>query len=420
MAGVAAIRQDVPDYDLMYVASVPVAFVPARATVMFERAAEDALGVESASNLRMAAARDAARELVVGAAERIGVTDGTRRVQLARSLFSAFGEGRLSFELAGDSRRGVGQSLLHATWGPETPGFQPADHAICDAYAAGWIAAAIEIVAGRRPNTVGARESSSEAFGAERSEFELIRGDGVEPRTAPAREMMDAAYGPVHPHPSDARIASIASRLRDAIDGARVSEEGGMTLFGVPVSVRPVTYMARVAWQTADAVGAAAPAVLSTWNALQYEIGVRWVVDAFGAMMRDPSWSETAGGRPSDPETVVFQICALARATGLGRWSVTDHQPDRSLVIEVPGQHEASLRRGWFGPAAEPSDHVLRGMVAGTMMLASSTELGRRSFLVDGVAAALPTERGRWVSSQQSCLACGDESTRVVVRRADA
>ena len=125
MAGVAAIRHDVPDYDLMYVASVPVAFVPARVSVMLERAAEDALGVESASNLRMAAARDAARELVVGAAERIGVSDGTRRVQLARSLFSAFGEGRLSFELAGDSRRGIGQSLLHASWGPLTPGFQP-------------------------------------------------------------------------------------------------------------------------------------------------------------------------------------------------------------------------------------------------------------------------------------------------------
>lgn len=409
------------EHGLNFVADIPTVFHCHHFNLFWDQTIDDALGSEVGAAIRTAAAREAFYDLLSGLVERAGATHPGDRLALARTVFSAMGQGDLTFELDQRGGTSIGEYLHYGYSWNEKYGQKVNRRQPADAVAAGFTAAACELAHGLTRESVRVQEVECVAKRDRRCRFSAEVHE-PSPLAAPmGRAQVEAAVGPLMDGLLEDRIAPIVSGLREFTSGVLGDDRGLIQAFGLFVSQHPSTYYNRSAYDAYRHVQRTAPQSTPVMRALLREAGHVCGFNTFGGIMLSPEWEALVGQPSGDPDETLAGALAIARALGFGRWTAQEFEPGRRLVIHTPSGYESSYYITREGRATTPMCFLLQGACLATMQLIERVPWRDRPALTEEFYADLFRRGLPWAVEETQCIARGDDRCEVVVtRRAQA
>lgn len=332
-------------------------------TLAVERIVADVLGLEGTERRKVVLARSLARRVVTEAANERSVAPGGARFQLTARLFSLLGEGRFSLDTENDKRIGVADALLSSSGAALEESIR-GDGRI-DGYAAGWLAAGLEMALSRSEGVVTARERRTKGMPRY---FDFGRDDAPRPE-APATLTEFAERVPeVQDTGTNAQLVECA-RAMYATCG--VDQTGLRHVVGQLVCSRPASYYTQL---ISDAAGAldGSPEMLAIFRALLVEAAAQATLRLLVASSLSDEWELHAGGRPQNEWELASSVCAFARAAGWGRVAPLECSADRVVLVATPLVDDTLLMHG----DRHDTRHLLEGIGRGLLRAAQAALIG--------------------------------------------
>lgn len=407
-----------PEHDLMALAGAPTVYHCHHFNLFLDQTVDDALGPKAGFELRFAAARDAAHDLLAELVAREGAVTPVERLDVAAKTFAAMGHGKLSF--AADATGGaVHGDYLHYGFGwREKYGHAVRRRTPADGFGAGFAAAAVEVAYELPRESMLATERECIATRAPRCELDLTPGTPAQPRNpvraGGVRENVRPSFGGQR----ESAIAGIAKGLRDFVGGVSGDERGIVQAFGVFVTMHLTGYYNRISFDTLHTIEQRAPKSVGVLEDLLRESGHVCVFNTFGGILRSPEWEGMVGPLSGDPAQIVEGSLAIGRALGFGHWTLEELEPGKRLVLRTPSSYESAYYLIRHGKATRASEYFFQGAALAIAELAHHVDWKARQPMTPELYHSLfRAGAAHWKAEQTRCIACGHELSEVEVTR---
>ncbi|HZO15870.1 MAG TPA: hypothetical protein VFB62_21500, partial [Polyangiaceae bacterium] len=168
----------VPERDLYFLANASAVRQSHHFNLQFDQTIDDALGVDRGTAIRTRAAHEASyrllRALVVAAPSSLP----RARLDQAARIFSDMGHGKLSLDVSAQGGWATASALHYGIGWKRKYGRKLTRRYPADGFAAGYIAAAVEVAYDLAPGDLSCHQIGCLAMGADRAEFMVRRTGG--------------------------------------------------------------------------------------------------------------------------------------------------------------------------------------------------------------------------------------------------
>jgi hypothetical protein len=413
MNALSSIRTRFPAWGTIVLSDAPAVIFPDTINLLHERLASDVWGEAGGRRVCIETGCDATRGVLDSTFESAAV-DRARRLALARMVFTACGEGRFGIDTDGQRRFAWGTALINSTAALREAGAVELDG---DGFAAGFIAASVEAGLDRPPGSLIAREFRCVTRGDARCELEFVVRTHGESRVPLTHQLSVEGLDSTRQGDGEAEIADLARQVAAYLDAQPVDADGCVTIFGVRVSLRPAAWYGLLSARASDAIAAEAGLAIERLHELQRAIARRWVEDLLLPALASDEFELFAGGIPSTGRDAVVQACALARASGMGRWGIAAWQSGRELRLSTPWTPEAACLRA--SPQRSTSGTAfIEGAASALLALGTAIDQGLDPLDVVAARAAMRSGQRRAHHVTHTSIATGGSSCEVAATQA--
>lgn len=406
-----------PAQALAFFAEVPTLYHCHHFNLFLDQTIDDALGPVRGEAVRRDAAHESAYQLLCAVVQATGASTAVERASLAEAVFSWMGHGVLRVDAEQGTAHG---SFLHygfswrEKYGRDIKRRRPAD-----GFAAGYVAAAIEVVRDVPLWSLDAREEACVSMRSERCEFRAH--PRLEPPESALPHVDQAATSRLSKPPQvgqdDPTIEAIEADLLTLLDDVQADRRGLVQAFGVFITQHLAGYYNRVSYTAVELLRRANPPLVPILESLLRESGQVCAFHTFGGILLSPEWEAMVGAPTGDVHTHVVGCMAIARALGFGRWTLQDLDPARRLVVRTAETYETPYHLLRHGQASAPSSYFLQGAGLAFMELAHRVAWTEQPQLDDTLYRRLFTAGAQWRVEQTADTAMGDDYCEVVVTR---
>ena len=409
------LRSVLPGQDMTFLAGVPYVYHCHHYNLFHDQTIDDALGEEHGAQVRFAAARAAAGELLSALSEATGADTPAERIALASSVLPWMGQGRLEIAATATGGEAKGSFLHYAFTWREKYGTRVKRDEPADAFAGGFAAAAVENAFRLPPGSIDAAEHQCLALRDGGCQFHLRPGTPTAALVRIDQAAVAAHIGPTLAGIEEAKIAAIADGLRGFVRGVAGDERGVIAAFGVFVTMHLSNYYNQTVFETIHHIERTMPAAIPACEALLREAGQVCVFNTFGNMLLSPEWEGMVGSPTGDPLELLVYSCAIARGLGFGHWAVHEFLPGQRLVLRAPADYESPFYLARYGQSTKPRCYFLQGSALAMMVMAHSVPWSRRPELTPELYQSLFRGKLPWIMEQTHCPTRGDAFSEIVV-----
>lgn len=416
----SALRSYLPEQDLMFLAGQPAVYHCHHFNLFLDQTIDDALGAERSRALRMRAGREFAHLVITAVCDELHAQSPPARLQVAISLFKALGHGVLQFDADANGGTARGSHLHYGFAWHEKYGAQVTRRTPADGFAAGYAAAAVEVAFGLSLGSISGEEHTCIAMRAPACEFVLRRTDGVgddaeSAGTPVAVEQTRSLLAAPENGLFEEIIQPISGGLKNFTAGVAGDERGLVQAFGVFVTMHLAGYYNRLSYDAVEMLRRESPHSVPVMEDLLRESGHVCVFNTFGGILLSPEWEALVGPVVDDPATIAAWSMAIARALGMGRWSIAEFDPGKRFVLRTSSSYESVYYRTRHGIAEQPVEYLLQGAALATAQLAHRVPWTKRPKLTPEVYQALFKGGVPWRFEQTRGITSGDSHSEVVV-----
>jgi hypothetical protein len=311
-------------------------------SLFLDQSIADALGGES-WGVRKQSAFEAAYALLSSLYGDLGIDKADEKLALASEIFSAMGNGSLTFQITAEGGAVRGEALHHGASFLEKYGAVVRNRRVLDAFTAGFCSAAASLahpsdwglLDAEETSCVGRGDAACELILSRRSERPrfgaVVTRASVE--AIPGRMLDDKARDD-----SSERGAAVARILA----GMSADEHGALRAFGVRLALLPVMFTNQITFDTMHLVEKRAPELFPVFCALVREAAQMGAFHLLGGVLASPEWSAERGAVAKDVEGRLEQLLEISRALGWGALYAADFVPGKLLVLRSPITHESA------------------------------------------------------------------------------
>lgn len=413
---ISSLRSYIPDQDLMFLAGQPAVYHCHHFNLFLDQTIDDALGTERSRTLRMRSGREFSHLLLRSICGRANAETPPERLQIAISLFKSLGHGLLEINATADGGTAQGSFLhygfaWHEKYGARVPRRTPAD-----AFAAGYVAAAVEVAFGLPLGSIEGEETQCIATRAAHCEFILRRVSSSEASGTPVGvEQSLQVVGTPEDGLFEDVIKPITSGLKDFTAGVAGDNRGLVQAFGVFVTMHLAGYYNRLSYDAVKMLSDDAPQSVPVMEELLRESGHVCVFNTFGGILLSPEWEGLVGPPVDDPGTIAAWCMAMARALGMGHWTIAEFEPGRRFVMRTSSSYESVYYRARCGVAKRPVEYLLQGAAVAIAQLAHRVKWTDKPPLTPEFYQSLFKGGVPWRFEQSKSIVCGDPISELVV-----
>lgn len=403
------------EHSLTFLAQVPYVYHCHHYNLFHDQTIDDALGEDEGTLVRTIAARNAARELIDGICVRAGATTPVERIQVAAEIFAWMGQGKL--DLALDENGGtLRSSSLHYGYAwVEKYGKKVKRDFPCDAVAAGFAAAALEIAYDLPAGSTTAHETQCLAKRDHQCEARIVRGPATESPIRVDESAIRQLIGAPLAGQDEERISAIARGLLEFMRGVRGDERGLIAAFNVFVTAHMSNYYNETVYETVHRVERSSPASVSAIEALMREAGQVCVYNTFGNVLLSPEWEGLVGKLSGDPRDTISFCLAIARGLGFGHWLLGEYEPGKRLVVRCSSNYEAPFYTQRYGKSEKPRAYLVQGASLAMMVLAERVKWTEGAKITNQGYIDLFRGKVPYRIEQTQCQTKGDPISEFVV-----
>ncbi|MCG8460714.1 MAG: hypothetical protein MI919_30900 [Holophagales bacterium] len=410
-----SLHREISEQDLNFLGSSQYVYHCHHFNLFHDQTVDDALGEVEGFRLKERAAHAASRQLLADVLDAAGAARPAERLELASTVFSFLGHGRLSFEVSATGGTVRGEFLHYGFSWREKYGSQVRRHHVIDAFAAGFAAAATELAFDLEPGTLEGRETECLACRGSACRIEISSRQGPRPEPVPRRPELLARLSTAETGLEEERISVVARQLKDFVLGIDPDQRGLVQGFGVYVTRHLTGYYNPTAFDTVHAVERDRPAMTGVVEALFAESGHVCVFYTLGNILLSPEWEGLFGAPSGDPAETLISCVAICRALGFGHWTVSELSAGERLVLRASSSYEAPFYLERYGVSEKARSYFLGSSALAMMRLAHSVDLPARPTFDADLYQSLFKGGLPWCSEITSCLTRGDAACEVVV-----
>lgn len=389
-------------------------------SLFLDQTVSDALGGEGWA-VRRQAAFEASHALLASFYAEFGIIDPDERLELAGELFSAMGQGRLTFEITAEGGTVRGHELHYGAGFREKYAGLVRNRRPVDTFAAGFVSAAASLAF---PSDWGTLEADEVACFARRDElcvFALTRRP-ERPRfgvvvTRPLVEQIPRG-GPAEvprPTPAAGRAGADLGRMLHTV---LPDENGVLRAFGARVALVPVSYANQITFDTLHLVEKRSPELVSLVGTLVREAAQSGAFHLLGGVLASPAWRGEHGAPAGEPEVRLEQLVGLTQALGWGAFAVEDFVPGRTLVLSSHLTHESAYYGARHGGTSRSRLFFQQGLALALMYLLDSVDFEASDPVGPGAYDALFRGGARFDTLESRSSLRGDDVCEVTVELA--
>jgi hypothetical protein len=319
-------------------------------SLFLDQTISDALAGEGWA-VRRQAAFESAHALLESFYGELEITGADERLALAGEIFSAMGQGALSFALTAEGGLVQAKDLHYGASFAEKYAGRVKNRRPVDSFAAGFISAAASLAF---PSDWGALEAEETSCIArdrwEDCTFTLSRRP--EPPhfgaviSRPLVEQIPLDL--VAPAPTEAELRAGAA-LTSLLPRALHAGEGSQPLLGPRVALVPASYVDQITFDTVHLIEKRAPELFPLVAALLREAAQSGAFHLLGGALGSRAFRDAHGPPGDSEERRLEQLLGLLPALGWGTFAVADYQPGRALTLQSPATPETvyyAIRHG--------------------------------------------------------------------------
>ncbi len=411
------LRRYLLEQELMFLAGQPVVYHCHHFNLFLDQTIDDALGAADGQRLRMQAAREFAAPLLRELCRQAEAQTPPERIQLAMQVLRTLGHGTLDLDAGAQGGMGRGSHLHYGHAWHEKYGARVRRRDPADAFAAGFGAAALEVAFDLPAGSINGKEERCVAMREPGCEF-TFRESGPE-RDKPGALITDeisAEYvGPPEDGLYEDVIQPICQGLKEFTAGVAGDERGLVQAFGVFVTMHLAGYYNRISYDAVQELERRSAQSVGVMEDLLRESGHVCVFNTFGGILLSPEWEGLVGPVVDDPEKILAWCMAIARSLGMGRWTVSEFEPGKRLVMRTSSSYESVYYRKRHGVAPRPMEYLLQGAALATAQLVHRVEWMSRPQLTPEYYQQLFKGGIPWRFEQTKAIVCGDRVSEVVV-----
>jgi hypothetical protein len=403
------------DRALTLLAGIPYVYHCHHYNLFHDQTIDDALGELDGARVRTNAARHAFRDLLSAVFKKENAVTTSERLTLASELFRWMGQGKIQLELLSTSGRARSLTPHYGYAWKEKYGSRIRRHDPVDAVAAGFAAAAMELIYDLAPDSVAAKEHRCIAMRDPQCEFDLTLGRGGAALATIDEEASLKFSAEPQAGIDEDRIKAISSGLWDFMRAVQGDERGLIAAFNVFVTTHLPTYYNETIYETVHHTESVSPALVPAVEELFREAGRACVFFTFGNVMLSPEW-EALVGPPSGISTDVISFCtAMARGLGFGHWLVHEYEPRKRFVLRCTSNYEVPFYLSRYGRSSKPRSYFIQGAAAAMMTLAEGVRWRERPQLTGDYYLEVFRSRAHYRVEQTQCAMRGDSISEYVV-----
>jgi hypothetical protein len=212
-------------------------------------------------------------------------------------------------------------------------------------------------------------------------------------------------------------IQPIAAGLKEFTSGVAGDERGLIQAFGVFVTMHLAGYYNRISFDAVRAIEKQAPQSVGVLEDLLRESGHVCVFNTFGGILVSPEWEGLVGPLKNDPLSIVAWSTAIGRALGMGRWVISEFEPERRLVLRTSSSYESGYYRARHGIAGHPVEYLLQGAALAMAQLAHRVDWTSKPKFTSEFYTQLFKGGVPWRAEQTRSIVCGDSISEIVVTK---
>lgn len=379
---------------------------------------DDILGPVAGEKLRQTSAQVAFGNLFRRIAESARLSTQVDRIEVAQSVFSDWGQGRILLQADPRGGKATGQFLHYGFSWLEKYGAKVRRSEPADAVAGGAAAGAIETAFNLEMGSLTASERTCVAKREPTCEFVLgpAESRSLSVRSLGKEEILSTASAPDSAGPYESEIEQKTGILREFLSGVKGDERGLISAFSVWVTLHLADYYCATAFEAIRALEAKRPSALAAGEALLREAGHVCVFNTFGNILASPEWEGLFGPLSGKDGEIIVGCAAIARALGFGRWSPIEVRGRERLVVRTYATYEVPHWLLRYGVSDRPRTYFFQGAVQAFQVLAHRVQWRERPKFTQEFYEHL--FHGGSVGFRQHTSACmtrGDSYCEVVV-----
>lgn len=384
--------------------------------LFLDQTIDDFFGAEHGTTIRTSAARAASYHFLSNLFNKLDLVTPAEKLTLARTIFSAFGHGRLFIDANKTGGTAEGEFLHYGYAWKEKYGDIVRRQSPADAFAAGYAAGMLEACYETK-HGFSSIETDCYAMKADHCHFKLE----PEPRSNNTIQTDEKISLSVSQSPyiglQEDRIVSINEGLRKFLSGvAGDAEHGLVDAFGVFVTRHMPNYYNQISYELLHIAKQNNPDLYPIAESLIRESGHVCVFNTFGGILYSPEWDAMVARIEGELEEVVSSCMAIARALGFGSWSISELSEQR-FVLRAASEYESPFCKiNDFAPKQNNS-YFIQGAAVAIMRLWQALNWQKRPALTQELYNQLFKSNVNWNVEQTQSLAAGDLFTEVVVTR---
>jgi hypothetical protein len=414
----SAHRQHLLDQELMFLAGEPVVYHCHHFNLFLDQTIDDALGADDSALLRTEAASEFSHRLIAALCEKMGADSPPERLQLSQELFRQLGHGTIEINATAEGGSALGNFLHYGFAWQEKYGKKVKRRHPADAFAAGFIAGAIEVAFNLPPGSIHAKEDHCFALRDKSCVFTLRRRvPPVAASTAVDLEASIAVVGTPENGIGEDVVQAIAAGLKQFTAGVAGDERGLVQAFGVFVTMHLTGYYNRISYDAVRRIEAKSPHSVPVLEELLRESGHVCVFNTFGGILLSPEWEGLVGPVTDNPQDILIWCMAMGRALGMGRWTLAEFEADRRLVFRTSSSYESVYYRTRYGLADRSVEYLFQGAALAMAQLSHRVKLTEKPELSPEYYQALFKGGVPWRAEQTKSIVCGDAYSEVVVTK---
>lgn len=392
-------------------------------SVLLDQAVSDALGSESWA-VRRQAAFDASFAMIHAITKRLGIEGDREIVDLATELFTTLGLGQLRFDISATGGEVVGSDLLFGGGYLERQGDgrAPKLRHQCDAFAAGFVAAAASIA---YPSDWGsfeadetrcvAKSDSLCLFSLSRRPLTFQPGDGL------SRSDAEQLLGPDAPPESDPM--PVGQTTRDILASCVASDRGIIRISDCRFALMPAAYRAQLTFDTLhllekrgqSAQRSPSAKLGSVFLELAREASRSGMFHLVGSLFECAPLRDAFGVPPEDPHERIEQLTSIAGALGWGPVSVLEYTPSSRLVLGVAVTPEAVYYAARHGGTPQSRLPGIQGL--GEALFLLGTEVDWEAGIEPDLYRRVSLDGPELMVEETRSILSGDRECEIVVTK---
>lgn len=402
-------------HDLAFINGSPTVYHCHHYNLFFDQTVDDAVGVDRGIEVRTQAAYEASSQFLNALISSMPPTTPEERLEIASSVFSSMGHGKLDLQVGPDGGTVYGYNLHYSFAWKEKYGAHIKRQHPADAFAAGFIAAATEAAYGLPFGSVECNEAGCLAMGHERCQFDVVPSGQTRSAFGVTKEDILGTIPKSFKGLHEDHISKVADGLRDFLASVSGDNRGLVEAFGVLVTQQLSNYYNHCTSRSLDIIQSEKPEAIEVARELFRECGHQCGFHTFGGILSSPEWEALVGPLTGDPMEIITGSLAISRALGFGHWSLESYEPNKSLIFRSPATYESVYRKAAYPLGDSGCCYLYQGATLAVMQLAHRLNWNEKPVLSNNLYLEL-RQGVPWTVDESHCVAKGNAMCRVVVQ----